>query len=725
MAGEWDVVETKPIDPNDWSVVGTRPVVQSGSASGGMPLEPPPQPTKADYTGWDVPNKPAPVAPAGKPKTWDEQHPMIRFTNLLPEPFATSAGIAITQGPPLVESLGRGAKKLYERMHGPLRPETTKGLDPDEFGAFSTLMGLGGGDLPGSAGMTAVAGPTADKATQMAAKRVAEDLKAQGTTATEVAKDLGTGRDLGKPLMLADIGENTRGLLGTVSRQPGPAKDAVKNTMEERDVGAYARSQEDIRTELGSSPTTKQTHAGIKQNQQLISQPLYDQAYEGGSIAPLQHQATKAFDKASKASKVATEELSHANQQLTAAQAKLTQTGGNVYSENAARQEVRDAELAVRRAQRSLNQAEDQKSQVHSILSQAQEDASIGKPGAVWTPYIQTVLDDSIVRSGIKRGLESQRLEDLAARRQTDPTEYTIVGADEAGNPIVGKTPNMKTLDAVKRGMDHIIQSERQADGSLTQRGREVYLVREQFLKDVDDINPTYKKARETWAGEAAADDALNTGKNFDKFTNPEDLRDVVSAMTEPEKEFLRIGVANRLREKIGNLSVRGDEAKALLNTPFAKERLKIVFPSEDSAMRYIERVELERRMFETKLNTLGNSATANRVAEDVNHSLEMGVRAAHSAGHAAHGNYLASLLSAWRSVRAYQLRPDPVLNKKIADILMDPTAVPAMTEQTTRFPTNTIRGQLLGPSNVRKPQLTIQRGPTPSLLDQLGGPPP
>src|SRR5579872_2457341 len=101
MANPWD---NDPVatDAAPWE----KDAPVGGSSSGGMPLEPPPQPTKADYTGWDVPNKPAPVAPAGKPKTWDEQHPMIRFTNLLPEPFATSAGIAITQGPELVESLG-------------------------------------------------------------------------------------------------------------------------------------------------------------------------------------------------------------------------------------------------------------------------------------------------------------------------------------------------------------------------------------------------------------------------------------------------------------------------------------------------------------------------------------------------------------------------------------------------------------------------------------------
>jgi hypothetical protein len=720
MANAW---EDAPVVSDATPAWQSAPLANANT-SGGMPLEPPPQPTKADYTGWDVPNKPAPTKPAGKPKTWDEEHPMVRFSNMLPEPIATIAGVGEVIVPEIAGSIGRGAKKLYDRMHGPLRPETIKGLDPDEFGAFSTLMGFGAGDLPGAGGVAGGVGASApDKATRMVTKRLAQDMKAQGSTPAEVAEELRVGRESGKPLMLADVGENTRGLLGTMARQPGEAKQAVTKTLTERDEGAYPRSQADIAQGLGTSPTTKQTHAGIKQNQQLISQPLYDAAYEGGSIAPLEHQITGAWNKAAKASQEASNDLNHANNQLTAARAKLTQTGGNVYSESAAREEVRDAEMAVRRAERALDQAEGQKTQVHDILRQSQADAEMNKPGAVWTPYIQTVLEDPIVRAGIRRGMESQRLEGLAKRTTIDPTEYTIIGADELGNPIVGKTPNMKTLDAVKRGMDHIIQSERQADGSLTQRGREIYLVREQFLQDVDEINPMYKKARSTWAGEAAADDALNTGKNFEKFANPEDLADVVKAMSEPEKEFMRIGVANRLREKIGNLSVKGDEAKTLLNTPFMKERMKAVFPTPEAAMDFIQRVDTERRMFETKLNTMGNSQTANRLSEDVNHTLEAGIRGAHSMGHAAHGNYLASLLSAWRSVRAFALRPDPVLNKKIADILMDPTAIPAEGVATNRLPGHTVAGRMLGQSNIRPGQLTIQRG-TQQTLDQLGGPP-
>lgn len=686
-------------------------------------VEQPKAPPEA-YEGWDIPGKPAAPKPVEKPKSWEDRHPLVKLTNKLPEPLATMGGIGAVVIPEVATSLGRGAKDLYHRMQGSFRPDSLKGLNPDEFGAFSTLMTLGAGDLPGGEMVPPSTMTIPDKATKAVSKRLGEDMKAQGVTPSEVADDLAKGRALGKPLMLGDVGENTQGLLGAVSRKPGEAKQIVKQSLTERDEGAYPRSQGDITQGLGASPTTKQTHAGIKQNQQLISQPLYDKAYEGGSIAPLEKQFEGAFDQASKASKQAATDLQEANSKLTQAQAKLTQTGGNVYSENAARQEVRDAELGIARAHRAMDAAEADKTVTHDALRQAQQDGSTGKPGAVWTPFIQRVLNDPVVRGGISRGLESQRLEGLAKRVTIDPTEYTITGLDAEGLPIVSKTPNMRTLDAVKRGMDGIIAQERQADGALTQRGREVWQVREQFLKDVDQINPAYAKARSTWAGEAAADDALNTGKNFEKFANPEDLADVVKGMSEPEKEFMRIGVANRLREKIGNLSVKGDEAKALLNTPFMKERLKAVFPTEQAALEFVERVNLERKMFETKLNTLGNSATAGRQVEDVNHSLETGIHAAHLAGNMAMGHYLTGLRSAWATWRSLGMRPNPVLNKQIAEVLMDPTAIPVEGATTTRVPPHTVLGSLLGQKNIKQGPMTIQRGPAVNTMQQLGGPP-
>ena len=695
--------------------------------------DPPRAPPEA-YAGWDTPGMPAPKEKLKKPDptSWDKQHPVIAYTNTFPEPFATAAGLGLYAAgsvADIAKSLGTGFLGLWNRMDAlvnhPVPFQPIHGLPPDESSAFTTLMTLGAGDLPLAKLESRIdLTPKPDKAAKGVARVVGADMKAQGVTAGQAADELSAGRALGKPLWLADQGENAQALLGVVSRKPGEAKEAVKLRLGERDEAAYTRSQADIAAGLGSGPTSLQTHAGLKQNQILISQPLYDAAYEGGSIAPLEHQYTQAFDTASKASKAAADDLAHANNQLTVARAKLTQTTGNVYSENAARQEVRDAEMAINRAHRAMDAAEGDKQMVHDILRQTQQDGATGKPGAVWTPHIQRTLEDPIVRSGIARGIESQRLEALAKRTTIDPTEYTIVGTDEAGNPIVSKTPNMRTLDAVKRGMDGIIAKEHHPDGSLTQHGREVWLVREEFLKDVDGINPNYAKARAAWAGEAASDDALTTGKNFDKFTNPDDLADVVKGMSDTEKEFMRIGAANRLREKIGNLSVNGDEAKALLNTPFMKERMKAVFPSQEAAMDYIQKVDLERKMFETKLNTSANSASARRLADDVNYSLETGIMAAHTAGNAMMGHYLTAIRSAWRMSRAQGLRPNPALNKQIADVLMDPTAIPVMGPETTRLPPRTVAGWMLGDKNIRPGRLTIQRGQASSNLNQLGGPP-
>ena len=214
----------------DWE---SAPVVNDTPAWQAAPEADSPHAPPEAYVGWDTPNKPPAkekAAPKDKPTSWDKEHPLIAYTNTFHEPFATAAGLGLIAGSTIrgiAESLGIGFASLWNRMdmavnHPEIPFQPIHGLTPDEFGAFSTLMTLGAGDLPGSAlGRRVDLTPKPDKATKKVAKRVGEDLSAQGVTAQQAADELSAGRALGAPLMLADQGENARGLLGAVSRIPG------------------------------------------------------------------------------------------------------------------------------------------------------------------------------------------------------------------------------------------------------------------------------------------------------------------------------------------------------------------------------------------------------------------------------------------------------------------------------------------------------------------------
>jgi len=521
-----------------------------------------------------------------------------------------------------------------------------------------------------AAGADAARPPLPTKAEAVVAKRLKQDLEASGKTPEEIAAELEKARALGKPVTLMDVAGtkgNIQGLAGKVAREPGESKGIVSTFMDERDKAAGARTKEDVARDLGTGPSARRTVQGLIQTQSIEGNALYEKAYEGGSMAPLQRQFEVAFDDASIASRDAAGELQSARNELTQAQARLSQAG-DVYSASGANEAVRAAQAAVTKAEQGVARADAEKAQVLEVLRQAQEDGSAGKPGAVWNPRIQQFLDDPTVRRGMARGLEIQRLEALAEGRRFDPTEYAIVGVDQAGEPVVGKVPNMRTLDSIKKGLDAIIQDNRQPDGRLNQYGVAADKARKAFLAEVDRINPDYAAARQNWAGHHASMDAVNLGRNIHRLS-PEEIADAVADMAPANLEFLRLGVADNLLERIARTSEGGDEAKALINNEWRRGQLKPVFASEAAFERFVDSVALERLMFETRRAVQGGSDTAPRLAED-GQAVTTGLEAARGIGHFVGGHVLSALGSAARVAKQLGLGRDPKVSAEIARIL-------------------------------------------------------
>lgn len=621
------------------------------------------------------------------------------------------------QGNPVPElawpGIVRGALSIGEKVLGKT-PQEGLTLSPNEM----TALGLGAGNVAqtGAQAARSALGTAADrlappveepiggmtlneaksvvkqigaqvKAPEVIARRANQDVKAGYTTAQGVVDQMIKDRALGKPVSLSDADlPNVRGLTGNVARKPGPAQAVVKGSAEARDAGAPTRLRADVARDLVSGPSAFRTTKQLIETRQAEAQPLYDKAFEGGSVAPLEKQFESAFNEASKAEKDAGEELAHAQTQLTAARARQSQAGDNVYATSGANQDARAAEAAVTQAQRAQTQATAVKQQVLDKLRQAQGDVASNAPGAVWNPRIQQFLDDPIMKRGMARGIEIQRLEALAANKPFDPTELAITPEGE-----VTKVPNMRTLDAGKKGLDAIIESEgRDEFGRLNQMGRAVNQVRVALLDELDKVNPDYKAARAAWSGHSASLDAVKFGRNLTRM-NPDQIAEEFSAMPPNDQEFARLGAADALQERLGKTATSGDEAKALIKNEWAKGQLRPIFKTEADFNRFIDSVAAERRMFEADRRILGGSQTAEREEETGGDNLEAALHAGHGLGALFSGHPIVAgkaLLRAWHDLGVKQ---DPQLNEAIARILRDPAMLPGVEAGRLTIPTSPI----------------------------------
>lgn len=322
--------------------------------------------------------------------------------------------------------------------------------------------------------------------------------------------------------------------------------------------------------------------------------------------------------------------------------------------------------------------------------------AAMERLEGIWSPRLQEFLDDPALKRGMGRGYEIERLQALADGRKFDPTQLGV-DLDAEGNLKLLKVPNMRVLDLGKQGLDAMIADERNdLTGRLTNRGVALEKVRQAYVSLLDELDTSgmYKAARAAWAGPSKSLDALRQGHAV--FTGtPEETAAEFAKLSDSDKEFYRIGVADKLREKIDKVGLGGDEAKALLKNSWTRKHLRPVMRSDEDYEKFVGAVSQETEMFEKTRRVLRGSQTAERVAEDTSRDSMM-----KSAGMYAAEKMIPGFKKAkgvYDVVRDLGVKQSPEVNEKMAKILLT-TEFDDAAEITQR-----LRGEIASPKDFGK----------------------
>ncbi|WP_062229095.1 hypothetical protein [Aureimonas frigidaquae] len=234
-----------------------------------------------------------------------------------------------------------------------------------------------------------------------------------------------------------------------------------------------------------------------------------------------------------------------------------------------------------------------------------------------WNDRMQQFIDEPNIRRGLRDGVEIQRLEALARGEQFNPLDLRIAGYDEAGDAIIQGTPNMRTLNAAKKGLDQQIETYRDPTTgrlALDERGRALVELQSSFIRALDDANPEYAAARQAWSGPTRVRDAMALGQDvFSASTRPDDLRRRLSSMTDAEREAFQIGARDQLAEVMGTARRDASAARALFEKGWNREKLGLVLGDDDRATQFLQTLQNETA-FSNRSNAItGGSATAER----------------------------------------------------------------------------------------------------------------
>lgn len=216
--------------------------------------------------------------------------------------------------------------------------------------------------------------------------------------------------------------------------------------------------------------------------------------------------------------------------------------------------------------------------------------------GSAWSDDLKGLLD----RPAMKRA--HARAKEIAANEGV----------------AIGEPPSMRTWDYIKRGLDDEIEKYRDTTTGrlvLDENGRALVTLRKQLLDALDAANPDYKAARSVFAGHSELLDALHLGRAFARG-DEEVVASRFGKLSQPEKDMFRIGAVRELKGMIDRAPDGADVVRRIFGSPERRNRLAMLFDTEDQFREFAQRMELERETSRTRHFVLGNSQSL-RISAD------------------------------------------------------------------------------------------------------------
>lgn len=516
--------------------------------------------------------------------------------------------------------------------------------------AVSTGIGAGVGGVLGGGLTYALENPASQKlATWVASKyggdavenagvkqilQHIESNKAGGGPSAEDMLNLIKANE-NKPQMLVDQnigGEGVQGLGERIVNSPGPGRQVGVSALTSRDKGAGVRLGQDLDTAMApqtlpvgpnGAPAirTSSNYAAasdLSGIQKETSAPAYNKAFTGGSTAPLEDQFRTAVQQATAGKATIARQMKALEGQFPA----LTNPEPFTPINPKVAERLTNARTQYADLQEQASQAEEARQAMLSRFQQAQADKTANAPGAVWSPKLQTFMDDPIMQAGIQHGLENQRLETVGTDTPFNPTEHAVISSTPDGQGgfthTVGAVPNMRLIDAGKRGLDSLIGKEEVFPGQFTERGKILIGFKNRFLKEVDSLNPDYAPARAAYSGPASSKSAIAQGQYAATSgqVHPDEIADQIGKLDAGDQELYRLGAMNAIKNQIGNATPGGNEALKIMGTDNIQNRIKAIAGSPEKAASLIKAANLEDVMKQTNTNVLGSSRSGLRIAQ-------------------------------------------------------------------------------------------------------------
>lgn len=274
-----------------------------------------------------------------------------------------------------------------------------------------------------------------------------------------------------------------------------------------------------------------------------------------------------------------------------------------------------------------------------------------------WDPELEALMKRPSMKEAWSK---AQR---LAAEEGVDLPKVWALNAEGDLVRTSEARPDWASWDYIKRGLDEVIEGNRDKFGKMTDTGRTTTGTREQLLGILDKANPDYAAARAAYSGPSQSLDAMKLGRSIlqeDADITAKSIKD----LTQGDKEFFRSGVAKAIQDKVENTVDGRDVVASFFNKLALRKKLEAAFDTPEQFTAFEEAMKREMNMasVNNQVSPRGGSPTFRRGqgAEDMQRDPVTAFE------HLLQGN----LGGAAGSVARSMIRPNQRMNSSTADAL-------------------------------------------------------
>jgi len=282
-------------------------------------------------------------------------------------------------------------------------------------------------------------------------------------------------------------------------------------------------------------------------------------------------------------------------------------------------------EIAGSRALKDIGKGVDYTAQEDTLMGKLRSNANTlydqaYAHGSVDDTRILKVLEDDTFKKAFKEAQAIAGKEARAAElRGEDASRFKlqdIYGQDKDGNlTAVGKIPDVRTLDYIKRGIDALIDKGYRGEGMSKAEANALKDLKKAYVQVIDENVPEYATARAKYAGDMEVLDALRLGRTdyLSPKMLPAEAKKLVDGMSDGERDALRAGVAQSLLTKVMDAPQQVNAAQRIIGAPATRKRLEALFKDPNDYKIFEAAMQRESELFRNAQNTIRNSRTANR----------------------------------------------------------------------------------------------------------------